>query len=258
MTEHTPMAIWGRELRHYRQQAGLTQVELARKIKYSVSLVSQIETGQTPATIEFAEICDTVLNTGGALTRILDYRKGDKFPPWLGEWLPYEQNSTVLRTFQPRVIPGLLQSPAYARSLGEEGDEEGVERRLQRQQILEGPDAPTLHVILPESVLWHAVGGPEVMYEQLMHLLELSSSKVKVQILPNGSQPDTAAPLVIATLKDGGSAVYLETAIHGVIITSPRDIRDAEALWESIKAEALPVGMSRQLIERTAEERWKT
>lgn len=257
MTEHTPMAIWGRELRHYRQQAGLTQVELAQKIKYSVSLVSQIETGQTPATIEFAEICDEALNTGGALTRLLDYRKGDKFPPWLGEWLPYEQDSVVLRTFQPRVIPGLLQTPAYARILVE-GNENDLERRLERQQILTGPDAPTLHVIIAESVLWHAVGEREVMYEQLMHLVEMSSQKIKIQVLPNGAHANTSAPLVIATLKNGGSAVYLETAIHNIIITSPRDTAAADALWESIKAEALPVGMSSEFIKRTAEERWRT
>jgi transcriptional regulator with XRE-family HTH domain len=73
-TEYTPMAIWGRELRHYRQAAGLTQAELAEKIKYSTSLVSQTETGQTPATLAFADACDTALDTGGALARLLDYR----------------------------------------------------------------------------------------------------------------------------------------------------------------------------------------
>jgi transcriptional regulator with XRE-family HTH domain len=254
--EYTPMAIWGRELRYYRQRAGLTQVELAQKIKYSPSLVSQIETGQTPATIEFAEACDEALDTAGALTRLLDYRKGSQFPPWLGEWLPYEQNSTILRTFQPRAVHALLQTTAYARIVLD-GDQEEVKSRLERQQILERPDAPTLHVILDESVLWHDIGGPEVMYEQLMHLVEMSSRKVKIQILPNGAYPSTQAPLVFATLKNGGSAAYLETAIHGVVITSPQDIERADALWESIKAEALPVGMSRELIRRTAEERWK-
>jgi len=53
--EYTPMAIWGRELKHYRQAAGLTRAELAQRINYSTSLISQIETGQVPATVEFAD-----------------------------------------------------------------------------------------------------------------------------------------------------------------------------------------------------------
>lgn len=89
--EYTPMAIWGRELKHYRQAAGLTQVELAQKINYSPSLISQVETGQVPGTEEFAAACEREPNTGGTLGRTLDYRKGSVFPTWFGKWLPYER-----------------------------------------------------------------------------------------------------------------------------------------------------------------------
>jgi transcriptional regulator with XRE-family HTH domain len=250
--EYTPMAIWGRELKHYRQAAGLTQAELAQRINYSTSLISQIETGQVPGTPEFAASCDKQLTTGGALTRTLDYRKGSAFPTWFGRWLPYEEGAVVLKTFQPNVIYGLLQTSAYAQVVLD-GDISG---RMDRQRILNRPEPPTLHVVLDETVLWRDAGGPEVMYEQLMHLIEISCRNIKIKVLPNGVRLGTQGPFVLATLEDGSTAAYLETAVRGLVTVAPDDIARAEALWEAIKAEALPLGMSKELIKRTAEERW--
>jgi transcriptional regulator with XRE-family HTH domain len=178
---YTPMAIWGRELRHYRKAAGLTQIELAAKIKYSPSLVSQIETGQVPATPDFATTCNETLDTGGALVRLLDYRKGD-IPPWCAEWMPYEEGAGVLKTFQPRLVYGLLQTEGYTRTVLA-GDEMAIGRRLARQRIFERSEPPTLHVVLDESVLWRDVGGPEAMRAQLSHL---------VAMLAKGADPNPA------------------------------------------------------------------
>jgi transcriptional regulator with XRE-family HTH domain len=69
---YRPQAIWGRELRHYRKAAGLTQAQLSDLIYCSESLISGIETGQVPATPEFAEAADKALETGGGLLRTLD------------------------------------------------------------------------------------------------------------------------------------------------------------------------------------------
>jgi transcriptional regulator with XRE-family HTH domain len=251
---YTPMAIWGRELRHYRKAAGLTQTEFAAKINYSPSLVSQIETGQVPATPEFADACNEALESGGALVRLLDYRKGG-IPRWFAEWLPYEESAGVLKTFQTRLVYGLLQTEAYARIVLDD-DAVTIAGRLERQQILDRSDPPTLHVVLDESVLWRNVGGPEVMREQLLRLVEISSRKLQIQILPNGGHLATQGPFVLATLEDGSTAVYLETPVRGLVTTSPEDVARAGAVWEMIKADALPVGMSKELIARTAEERW--
>jgi transcriptional regulator with XRE-family HTH domain len=252
--EYTPMAIWGRELKHYRQAAGLTQVELGTKINYSMSLISQIETGQVPATIEFAEACDKQLNTGGALTRTLDYRKGSVFPSWLLKWITYEEGAEILKTYQSNVVYSLLQTEAYASALLD-GDEERTAARLKRQQILDRPEPPMLHVVLDETVLWRDVGGREVMYEQLMHLLKMSSRNIKIQILPNNANLGIQAPFVIAALETG-SACILDTAVHGFVTVSPQDADRVADMWETILAAALPVEMSKALIKRTAEERW--
>jgi transcriptional regulator with XRE-family HTH domain len=252
--EYTPMAIWGRELKHYRQAAGLTQAELAQKINYSTSLISQIETGHVPGTEEFAKACDEELGTGGALTRTLDYRKGSIFPSWLLKWITYEEGAELLKTYQSNVVYSLLQTEAYA-SVLLGGDETETAARLKRQQVLDRPDPPTLHVVLDEVVLWREVGSPKVMYEQLMHLLDISSRNVKIQILPNSANLQLHAPFVLATLT-GGSACLMETPVQGLVTVSPQDVVRIVERWETILADALPAEMSKELIKQTAEERW--
>jgi transcriptional regulator with XRE-family HTH domain len=87
--QFTPQAIWGRELRFHRERAGFTQAELASRLYCSDSLISSIETGQAPATPEFAEAADEALNTDGVLLRQLDWRKGvPAYPTWFIDWIP--------------------------------------------------------------------------------------------------------------------------------------------------------------------------
>jgi transcriptional regulator with XRE-family HTH domain len=252
--EYTPMAIWGRELKYYRQAAGLTQAELAQKINYSTSLISQVETGQVPGTGEFAEACDRQLNTGGALTRTLDYRKGSVFPSWLLKWITYEEGAEILKAYQSNLVYSLLQTEAYASALLG-GEEVETNARLKRQQILDRIDPPTLHVVLDEVVLWREVGGSEIMHERLMHLLKISCRSIKIQVLPNNANLGLHAPFVLATLANG-SACLMETPVQGLVTVSPADVSRVVELWETILADALPVEMSKELIKRTAEERW--
>ena len=185
--QHTPQAISGRELRHYRQAVGLTQAQLAQKIHFSESLISGIETGQLPASPEFAQACDTTLITGGALHRLLDRRRGQGFPAWFGRWRDKEQVATTLRTYEPLVVPGLLQTETYARALL--GDkEEAVAVRLERQAIptRADPKPPRLRAVLDETVLHRRIGTPETMREQLEHLVRMASPEVSVQVVPEG------------------------------------------------------------------------
>uniref|UniRef100_UPI00055FD340 helix-turn-helix domain-containing protein n=1 Tax=Streptosporangium amethystogenes TaxID=2002 RepID=UPI00055FD340 len=170
---YAPQAIWGRELRYYRKAAGLTQGELAEKIHFSESLISGVETGHLPASPEFAEACDLALNTGGALLRLLDWRKGQVFPPWFGKWRDKESVAVTLRTYEPLMVPGLLQTEAYAHALL--GDNAAVTARLGRQNILTRENPPTLRCVISETVLNLLVGGPDVMREQLEHIAAIAS-----------------------------------------------------------------------------------
>ncbi|WP_051864562.1 helix-turn-helix domain-containing protein [Streptosporangium roseum] len=180
---YTPQAIWGRELRHYRKGAGLTQGQLSQKVHFSESLISGVETGQLPASPEFAETCDEVLNTGGALHRLLDWRKGQVFPSWFGPWREKEREAVALRTYQPLVFPGLLQTEAYARVLLH-GNEAAVEARLDRQAILtrQDPRPPSFRCVIDEAMLYRPIGGPEVMGEQLERLVSMTGERLSIQV----------------------------------------------------------------------------
>jgi transcriptional regulator with XRE-family HTH domain len=258
---YRPQAIWGRELRHYRKAAGLTQTRLAELVYCSESLISGIETGQVPATPEFAKAADKALNTGGALFRTLDWRKAaPAYPSWFIDWLPAEEKAALLRAFEIDLVYGLLQTPDYACAvLG--GAETAVEARMSRQSILtrENPQPPMLHCVLDEGALRREVGGTEVMYQQLCHLADLGTrDNISIQIAPARFHRGVRGPFVLATLTDGTDAAHTESALGGAVTTRAEDLATVVASWESIRSESLPASMSRDLIVRTAEELWRT
>ncbi|MCW2944152.1 MAG: helix-turn-helix domain protein, partial [Actinoallomurus sp.] len=237
-----------------------TQAQLSDLIYCSESLISGIETGQVPATPEFAEAADKALETGGGLLRTLDWRKGaPAYPAWFVDWLPVEDKAILLRAFEIDLIYGLLQTPDYARAvLGT--DDTAVEARLVRQSILtrESPPPPALHCVLDEAALRRDVGGAMVMYEQLHHLADLGASEnISIQIVPSRFHRGVRGPFVLATLGDGTDVVHVDNAVGGIVTARPEDLATVVASWESIRSESLPTDMSRDLIVRTAEELWK-
>ncbi|MEV5414014.1 helix-turn-helix transcriptional regulator [Thermopolyspora sp. NPDC052614] len=255
--KYSPQSIWGRELRHYRLAAGLTQSQLAERIHFSLSTVSAAETGANPATLEFATQCDKALDTGGALVRLLDWRKAERFPAWFGKWHQIEQEAITLRWYEPLVVPGLLQTQAYARAILL-GNQELVNARLDRQAVLhrEEPAPPVLRCVIDEGILHRPVGGPEVMREQLLHLVSAVSPRLSIQVIPLGAYDGLLGGLIIATLPGGQEVTYVETAVRGLTTSEPEDVAKAEERFEIFRTEALPVGMSVELIKRTVEERW--
>ncbi|WP_326637945.1 helix-turn-helix transcriptional regulator [Streptosporangium sp. NBC_01755] len=190
----SPVAFFGFELRRYRQEAGLSQEKLAKLIGYSLGTVSMVETGRRPPTEDFVKRCDEALGVGGALIRIKEMidNVAAQLPAWFRPWAEIEQAAESLRTWQPLLVPGLLQTADYARSIfsgGPRASAESVERdlaaRLDRQLILEREDPPMLWVVLDEGILSRLVGSRPTMAGQLDYLLEMACRPhVTIQILP--------------------------------------------------------------------------
>ncbi len=143
----------------------LSQKDLAHRATVSHDVISKIETGERPPAEDFPPRLDAVpeLDTRGALTRLWDHlRKGQKqrLYGWFQEWADIEAQATVLRWYEPLVVPGLLQTEEYARAIlsarpdGNLNDlDEQVAARLARQTILDRTGAPQLWCILDEGVL---------------------------------------------------------------------------------------------------------
>ncbi|GAA0355044.1 helix-turn-helix domain-containing protein [Actinoallomurus spadix] len=253
----SPLALFGAELRLLRERAGLTQDQAGTKANYSGTHIGAVERAEDMPLRNFAERMDDVLDGGGVLLRLWDgLLKRSVHPPWF-DWPVHESAAGLLRSFELAVVYGLLQTEAYARTLLH-GDEQKVRARLARQEVLRRaePDPPYLACVLDEAVLWRDVGGPEVMREQLQHLVAVVSERISVQILPCGAHRGVAGSFVLATVDDRRDVAYVETAARGITTGEPADLAELTERFESIRSRALPVDQSLDLITRTVKERW--
>ncbi|GLZ07031.1 transcriptional regulator [Actinomadura sp. NBRC 104412] len=254
--------LFGSEVRRYRMMMGLSIAQLAEQINYSPSFIGAVERAESGCERGFAVACDQTLETREALAHLWDglfsRRPGNPVPEWFVEWPIIEDEAEALCVYNPCVVYGLLQTEEYA-EIVLFGDRPQVEARLARQAVLTKADAPRLVYLLPEHVLWYDVGGAGVMGPQLDRLCEAVSSRLSVQVVPNGqSHPGNKGEFTVATLPRGAEVGYVATAARGMILDAHKDIATMKDDFSAIRAHALPVGMSIDLIQRTKEERWKT
>ena len=198
-------------------------------------MISKIETGDRPPAGDFPARLDAVpeLDTRGALTRLRDHlKKGQKQRRygWFQEWAGIEAQATVLRWYEPLVVPGLLQTEDYARAIlsarpdGNLDDlGEQVAARLARQAILGRTGAPQLWCILDEGVLHRAIGGSKVMRSQLYRLAEVAEHpRTTIQVIRSGgAHAGLLGGFIIADLDSKPPVAYLETAAEPASRSAP-------------------------------------
>lgn len=260
---NSPLDLFGSEVRRYRVLANYSIRQLADKIPYSPSFIGAVERAESHCERDFAEYCDEALDTKQALAHLHDGLFGDKrdgFPEWFRKWPRVEEEAGTLKVYEPIVIYGLLQTEDYASTLLF-GDREAIDARLARQAILTrtSPTPPRLIYLLPETVLWNDVGGPEVMRAQLQRLGEAVGPRLSVQIIPNGARhPGNHGTFTLATMPNGEEIAYVETAARGIIMDTREDKSNLKDHFDAIWTQALPAALSVDLIARTIEEKWKT
>jgi transcriptional regulator with XRE-family HTH domain len=246
------MEIFVNELRRARQAADLTQVQLAEKIGYSQSLVASVETGKRPPSREFAVQCDTALDTGGLLARLLDHvLRQQTTPQWFRPWLDVERQASALRTYGPLLVPGLLQTEEYARALLR--DETRVTTRMERQEILD--DLSDFIVVIDEYVLMRPVGSPDVMSRQTARLLDDDRATVHVVPASTGFYSGLDGAFTVAVV-DGTEVAVIDNRLRGQLIELPQDLAVIRSAWEAVRSEALPRKQSAVMLEEACT-RWK-
>ncbi len=253
--------LFGSEVRRYREMMGLSIAQLAEQINYSPSFIGAVERAESGCERGFAIACDAILDTREALVHLWDglfsRRPGNPVPEWFVEWPIIEDESEALCVYNPSVVHGLFQTEDYAGKLLN-GDNALVDARMARQTILTKANPPSLVYLLPECVLWYDVGGAEVMRPQLERLCDAASPHVSIQVVPNGQiHPGNAGEFMLAKLARGVEVGYVETSARGMILDAHKDVATLEQRFSAIRAQALPVGMSIDLIHRTKEEHWK-
>ncbi|MET8138769.1 helix-turn-helix transcriptional regulator [Sphaerisporangium sp. NPDC005288] len=261
----SPTALFGFELRRHRKDRGWSQIRLARAIPYSVGTISMIETARRSPSEDFARRCDEALQAEGALMRLWPMVSRPTAPPWFRPWLDVETTAESLRTWEPLLVPGLLQTKSYAQAMlsGEPGVspeevEEHLSARMERQAILGRPKPPMLWVVLDEGVLHRHIGSPAVMAEQLTYLLEAGQSpRIVIQVLPFRAYSTTGllGGFAIAQAQGTPDTAYVEAASNAQVTDWTETVRTLAFRYEGIRSEALSQRDSLELIKETVR-RW--
>jgi transcriptional regulator with XRE-family HTH domain len=266
-----PLQFFGAELRRARTAAGLSQDQLGQRLGYSGAQVGKVETGERAPAQDFAEACDRAFpDAGGLFGRLyqLARRWDGGYPSWFAEWIDSERRATSICWWEPLLIPGLLQTAEYARAIltaDPEATEEQLDglvaARLERQKIFDRPAPPTLWAVLDEAVLHRLIGSRKIMYDQLLHLADISCrSNITVQIVPAeiGAHAGLLGGFAIASFGNARGTVYMESPDHGQTTELPSVVGRLSLTFDTLRAEALPRGASRDLIGKVAEQRWAT
>ncbi|WP_432042267.1 helix-turn-helix domain-containing protein [Streptomyces cadmiisoli] len=259
-------ALFGARVRRLRTAAGLTQAQLGDLTHVVSTRITQIEraSGAKP-TLELARALDTALGADDLLVELWPYVYREAFPDWSRRFMDYAERAVAVREYAAHVVPGLLQTEAYARAVlsvgrtlgSKEQLEERVTARMGRQERLSGPDRPELWVVLDEAVLRRPVGGRAVMREQLERLLDAGAEPhVTVQVLPfdQGEHDVMGGSLTLLTLPDGSEVAYTEGAHHGRLIEDQGEVRSFALTYDRLRAAALPPLMSLGMIRSVMED----
>ncbi|HSA50902.1 MAG TPA: DUF5753 domain-containing protein [Yinghuangia sp.] len=183
------------------------------------------------------------------------------------DFITPEATAKTIKKFQPQLVPGLLQTPQYARAvvgaskLWQSGEEmeQFVQVRMARQSRLTDPEPLQLWAVISEAVSLQQVGGPEVMKAQLQHLLRMSeSSNVTIQVLPfsRGAHANMFGPYVILGFPEVGAldVVLADNPFGSMWFEREAEVAGYQGLFDTARTSALPPVESRDLMQRRAEE----
>jgi transcriptional regulator with XRE-family HTH domain len=267
----SPLHFFGAEVRRAREAAGMTLADLGATVPCDASTVSRIEAGRLHPTDRFVAACMEAFPQLEWLGRFYEDSQmwGDgAIPRWFEDWLNMERVSSTLRTWQPLLIPGLLQTADYARAMysagflsADDGEvDQLVAARMARQCILDRPNPPNLWIVLDEAVLHRLIGTPKTMYDQLLQVADMSMrSYICVQVVPSstGAHAGLSCSFHIASAQGKRDLLYME-AVEGVTEERSALVSKAALIFDLVRSDALARNASRDLILKVAEERWNT
>jgi transcriptional regulator with XRE-family HTH domain len=245
------MAKFAKQLKAWRNQNGWSQGDLGRRLGYSTSLVSQVETLSKSPSAEFAAKCDGVFKTPATFTDLQELVAREAWPSYFAPVVDFQNRAVHIHEWDQRVIPGAMQTEDYARAVIKAGQpylsgnevERKVAARMDRQQIFQREaNRPRLWEVIGEGALRHTIGSPEVMSAQLDRLHAASSSTdVLIQVLPFSAydHPGTDGPLRIFEFASAPAAAYTECNGGGMIIEAPDQVASLMTTMNLIRAAAL-------------------
>nr|MDT0659965.1 DUF5753 domain-containing protein [Micromonospora sp. DSM 115978] len=245
-------------------EAGQTAESLAGRIGVDPKTAARwVNPGRVPQTRHRARVAALVKREVADLWPDVLRRRE---PTWLREWIECERDARLLRWFEPALVPGLLQTEAYARAVlawgglfNEDEVDQRTTSRIERQAILTRVKPPQFFAMIDEAVVRRCVGSPSIMLEQCEHLVRTAGRpNVHLQVVPAsaGAHAGLAGGFILAK-GPYGDAAHLDNPLRADVVNKSDDIDSLIAKWEAIRAWALPTTQTIDLIKKVATT-WQT
>jgi transcriptional regulator with XRE-family HTH domain len=261
-------SFYGAELRFKRELAGLTLEQLAEGSFRGIPFLSQIERGERRMPLDLARHVDQKLGTDGFFERRCeDARRARQsgHAEYFADVAEMEQHAETIEEWAPMLVPGLLQTRAYATAvvhtslpwLRPEVVEKQVNARLERAKLWEREERPAFWAVLHESLIRNPLLPPGEMAQQLERIAHVVRSTQSVlQIVPEttAAHPLMMGMIKVMTFPDAPPVVYTEGLHSGQLIDYPALVKDYRRSYDLLRAAALPPEASLAMIERAAED----
>ncbi|MFJ4901883.1 Scr1 family TA system antitoxin-like transcriptional regulator [Streptomyces sp. NPDC088727] len=262
--DSSPQAAFGARIRRAREAHGWKQEELGDRMGYSATHISAVEVGRKMPTLRFSRSADLVFGTAETADTFeslwREMRLGsllEGFPQYVG----HEGRAVEIRLYNIGIIPGLLQTPEYARVLAEsavrrgaitpEQAEERVSFLAARQAALVRPRPPMVFVTMDESCIRRPVGGSAVMEAQLAHLIDFAAlPNTLLQVAPYeiGERRPFDLPVNLLTLSDRSVLCYAESQAQGHLDREPTSVMPMLTAYHQLQGESLSPAASMSMI----------
>lgn len=260
-----PRTLLGGLLRQARTDAGLTQDAVGHAIGVERSGVTRMEAGDRALTVATLGAWIDKCGVSGlaeagirGMWRAARRHGGDDEPVkvWFVGWVDAEGKAHMLRYWSPLLVPGILQTADYAYEVfrvryDHDGATKLVTARMERQAILGREIAPTIVIVLWEPVLYHQIGTPRVMHDQLARLLEVAQRPgMLVHVVPSelGANIGLGGPVSIASVNGQPDVLLTSSLLEDVVTTDLAQVRQASTTFETVRGVAANIMETRRAI----------
>lgn len=254
------LRVFGRQMKRFRLRAGLDRAEFGGRTGYSTATIAAYEQGRRIPPPKFIDVADELLDAGGVLQEMKDEVARAQYPAFFRDAARLEAEAVELHAYDTHVVKGLLQTEEYARAvftmrrplLDEETIEQRVTARMLRQEIFSRWPAPLMSFVIEEAVLRRPIGGTGVLRGQLEQILLIGQKRnVEIQVMPmvREDHAGLAGPFTLIETKSGQRIAYAEVQKSSHLYTERTPVRELEAQYGIIRAQALTPRESMAFVE---------
>ncbi|MEU1719591.1 helix-turn-helix transcriptional regulator [Nonomuraea sp. NPDC005692] len=266
--------LLGTQLRRLRTEKGISREDAGYSIRASHAKISRLELGQV--SFKQRDVADLLTLYGVtapedrepllALARQANapgwwHKYGDLLPGWFEVYIGLEGAASAIRTFENQFVPGLLQTPAYAKVVIRLGNEKALDPELDRRVTLRTTRQRRLEsglklwAVIDEAVLRRGLGGADVMREQIRHLLDATEERnVTVQVMPFERGGHAAAGGSFSILRfperELPDVVYMEQLTSALYLDKPVDSDHYMEVMDRLSIQALEPKQTRRFLEQ--------